>query len=75
MWLAYNNTKFILKHEISVKRKNAVTRDMSEALAEDKRMSKKEKDETILRKRNEDTLRSNNFFIILQQRSFLRDYQ
>ncbi|XP_074113787.1 translocon-associated protein subunit gamma [Cotesia typhae] len=53
MSLAYKNTKFILKHKIAVKREDAVTRDMSKTLAEDKKMSKKEKDERILWKKNE----------------------
>lgn len=43
--LAYKNTKFVLKHKIAVKREEAVTREMSKKLAEDKKMSKKEKDE------------------------------
>lgn len=51
--LAYRNTKFTLKHKIAVKREEAVTRDLSKKLAEDKKMSKKEKDERILWKKNE----------------------
>ncbi|XP_063994624.1 translocon-associated protein subunit gamma [Diachasmimorpha longicaudata] len=51
--LAYKNTKFILKHKIAVKREDAVTREMTRKLAEDKKMSKKEKDERILWKKNE----------------------
>ncbi|GLV45062.1 uncharacterized protein CBL_14365 [Carabus blaptoides fortunei] len=51
--MAYRNTKFILKHKIAVKREEAVTRDMTKKLAEDKKMSKKEKDERILWKKNE----------------------
>ncbi|GLH05282.1 Translocon-associated protein subunit gamma [Gryllus bimaculatus] len=43
--LAYKNTKFILKHKVAVKREEAVTREMTKKLAEDKKMSKKEKDE------------------------------
>lgn len=42
---AYKNTKFVLKHKIAVKREEAVTREMSKKLADDKKMSKKEKDE------------------------------
>ncbi|EFA11879.1 translocon-associated protein subunit gamma [Tribolium castaneum] len=51
--LAYKNTKFTLKHKIAVKREEAVTRDLSKKLSEDKKMSKKEKDERILWKKNE----------------------
>ncbi|GJQ67140.1 hypothetical protein Trydic_g21994 [Trypoxylus dichotomus] len=51
--MAYRNTKFILKHKIAVKREDAVTRDMTKKLSEDKKMSKKEKDERILWKKNE----------------------
>lgn len=43
--LAYKNTKFVLKHKIAVKREEAVTREMTKKLSEDKKMSKKEKDE------------------------------
>ncbi|XP_059478202.1 translocon-associated protein subunit gamma [Neocloeon triangulifer] len=50
---AYKNTKFVLKHKIAVKREEAVTREMTMKLAEDKKMSKKEKDERILWKKNE----------------------
>jgi len=55
-WLlafAYKNTKFSLKHKVAVKREAAVTEDMNRRLAEDKRMTKKEKDERILWKKNE----------------------
>ncbi|KAL0268821.1 UNVERIFIED_CONTAM: hypothetical protein PYX00_010634 [Menopon gallinae] len=51
--LAYKNTKFVLKHKIAVKREEAVTREMTKKLSEDKKMSKKEKDERILWKKNE----------------------
>ncbi|XP_014209930.1 translocon-associated protein subunit gamma [Copidosoma floridanum] len=50
---AYKNTKYILKHKIAVKREYAVTREMTSKLAEDKKMSRKEKDERILWKKNE----------------------
>lgn len=43
--MAYRNTKFQLKHKVAVKREDAVVREMSKKLAEDKKMSKKEKDE------------------------------
>lgn len=51
--MAYRNTKFLLKHKIAVKREEAVTRELSKKWAEDKKMSKKEKDERILWKKNE----------------------
>ncbi|KAH7698843.1 translocon-associated protein gamma [Aphelenchoides avenae] len=50
---AYKNTKHVLKHQIIVKRGDAITRDMNRLLADDKKMSKKEKDERILWKKNE----------------------
>lgn len=50
---AYKNTKFVLKHKVAVKREDAVTREMTKKLAEDKKMGKKEKDERILWKKNE----------------------
>jgi len=51
--IAYRNTKFTLKHKIAVKREEAVTRDLLKKLADDKKMSKKEKDERILWQKNE----------------------
>ncbi|KAG8336160.1 SWI/SNF and RSC complex subunit Ssr3 [Homalodisca vitripennis] len=39
--------------KVAVKREEAVTREVSKKLAEDKKMSKKEKDERILWKKNE----------------------
>ncbi|KOB72632.1 Translocon-associated protein gamma [Operophtera brumata] len=51
--LAYRNTKFHLKHRIAVRREDAVAREMSRKLADDKKMSRKEKDERILWKKNE----------------------
>lgn len=45
MAMAYKNTKFTLKHKIANKREDAVTREMTAVLAEDKKMSRKEKDE------------------------------
>ncbi|KAI5710900.1 hypothetical protein M8J76_009997 [Diaphorina citri] len=50
---AYKNTKFILKHKIAVKREESVAREMAKKLSDDKKMSKKEKDERILWKKNE----------------------
>ena len=55
-WLlafAYKNTKHLLKHKVAVKREAAVTKEMNKKLADDKKISKKEKDERILWKKNE----------------------
>jgi len=51
--MAYKNCKFILKHKIALKREDAVAKDMMKKLAEDKRMTKKERDERVLWKKNE----------------------
>lgn len=51
--MAYRNTKFVLKHKIAIKRQDAVTNDLSKKLSEDKKMSRKEKEERILWKKNE----------------------
>jgi len=50
---AYKKTKHILKHSIARRREAAVTMDMLRSLADNKKMSKKEKDERILWKTNE----------------------
>merc|ERR1712141_813484 len=50
---AYKNTKHLLKHKLAVKRESAVTKEMNKKLADDKKISKKEKDERILWKKNE----------------------
>merc|ERR1712117_283649 len=55
-WLvafAYRNTKHLLKHRVAVKREAAVTKEMNAKLADDKKISRKEKDERILWKKNE----------------------
>merc|ERR1712029_978616 len=55
-WLlayAYKNTKYLLKHKIAVKREAAVTKEMNAKLNDDKKISRKEKDERILWKKNE----------------------
>merc|ERR1712241_994686 len=55
-WLlafAYKNTKHMLKHKVALKREAAVTKEMTNKLADDKKISKKEKDERILFKKNE----------------------
>jgi translocon-associated protein subunit gamma len=51
--MAYKNVKFILKHKIALKREDAVAKEMMKKLADDKRMTKKEKDERVLWKKNE----------------------
>merc|ERR1711935_873144 len=54
-WLlafAYKNTKHILKHKVALKREGAVSKEMTKKLADNK-ISKKEKDERILWKKNE----------------------
>merc|ERR1712241_1246417 len=50
---AYRNTKHLLKHQVAVKREAAVTKEMSKQLNDDKKISRKEKDERILWKKNE----------------------
>ncbi len=55
-WLvafAYRNTKHLLKHRVAVKREAAVAKEMGRKLADDKKISRKEKDERILWKKNE----------------------
>merc|ERR1711992_262430 len=47
-WLvafAYRNTKHLLKHQVAVKREAAVTKEMSKQLNDDKKISRKEKNE------------------------------
>nr|KAG5698690.1 hypothetical protein BaRGS_022578 [Batillaria attramentaria] len=51
--MAYKNTKFILKHKVALKREDAVAHEVMKKLADDKKMTKKEKDERILWKKNE----------------------
>ena len=54
-WLlafAYKNTKHLLKHKLAVKREGAVTKEITKKLMDEK-ISKKEKDERILWKKNE----------------------
>lgn len=55
-WLvafAYRNTKHLLKHKVATKREAAIAKEMNKKLADDKKISKKEKDERILWKKNE----------------------
>lgn len=53
MAMAYRNTKFSLKHKVALKREEAVNREMVKMFADDKKMSRKEKDERTLWKKNE----------------------
>ncbi|XP_054160928.1 translocon-associated protein subunit gamma-like [Oppia nitens] len=55
-WLvsfAYKNIKFVLKHKIAQKREEAVAKEVMKGIADDKKMTKKEKDERVLWKKNE----------------------
>ncbi|XP_022104171.1 translocon-associated protein subunit gamma-like [Acanthaster planci] len=57
-WLvafAYKNVKFVLKHKIAQKREDAVSKEVMRQLtdADNKKISRKEKDERILWKKNE----------------------
>ena len=49
--LAYKNVKFVLKHKIAQKREDAVAKEVLASVAS-QTMSKKEKDERILWKKN-----------------------
>lgn len=51
--LSYKNVKFLLKHKIAQRREDAVSREVMKKVADDKRMSKKEKDERVLWKKND----------------------
>lgn len=53
MAMAYRNTKFALKHKVALKREEAVTREIAKQLSDDKKTSRKEKDERTLWKKNE----------------------
>merc|ERR1711893_4598 len=50
---AYKNVKFLLKHKVAQKREEAVSREVSKMITDDKKISKREKDERILWKKNE----------------------
>ncbi|XP_033642611.1 translocon-associated protein subunit gamma-like [Asterias rubens] len=57
-WLvsfAYRNVKFVLKHKVAQKREDAVSKEVMRQLtdADNKKISRKEKDERILWKKNE----------------------
>ncbi|VDP25162.1 unnamed protein product [Soboliphyme baturini] len=71
---AYRNVKFVLKHRIAQKREDAVAYEVMRKYADDRKVSKKEKDERILWKKNEvadyeaimlSILYNNAFFLML----------
>merc|ERR1711944_366045 len=74
-WLvafAYRNTKHVLKHKVAVKREAAVTKDMNKELdSGDKKISRKEKDERILWKKNEVAEYEATTFSIFYNNAFL----
>jgi len=51
--LAYKNVKFVLKHRIAQKRGDAVSKEVMKKVADDKKMSKQEKEERVLWRKNE----------------------
>lgn len=53
MAMAYKNMKFLLKHSISRLRDSAVAKEVMKLISENKSMSREEKDERILWKKNE----------------------
>ncbi|XP_037708916.1 translocon-associated protein subunit gamma [Drosophila subpulchrella] len=53
MATAYKNIKFQLKHKIAGRREEAVTREVNRQVGDDKKVTRKEKDERILWKKNE----------------------
>ncbi|TMW45736.1 hypothetical protein DOY81_009186 [Sarcophaga bullata] len=53
MAMAYKNVKFQLKHKIAVRREAAVTREVNRQMGDDKKVTRKEKEERILWKKNE----------------------
>ncbi|XP_017464839.1 PREDICTED: translocon-associated protein subunit gamma [Rhagoletis zephyria] len=53
MAMAYRNIKFQLKHKIASRREDAVTREINRQIGDDKKVTRKEKDERILWKKNE----------------------
>nr|ALS04774.1 translocon-associated protein subunit gamma-like protein [Pseudodiaptomus poplesia] len=74
-WLvafAYKNKKHVLKHKLAVKREAAVTKEITKKLDDDKKISKKEKDERILWKKNEVAeYEATTFFIFYNNSLFL----
>jgi translocon-associated protein subunit gamma len=53
MALAYRNVKFVLKHKVAQKRGDAVSKEVMRKIGDDKKMSKQEKEERVLWRKNE----------------------
>jgi translocon-associated protein subunit gamma len=51
--MAYKNVKFVLKHKVAQKRGDAVSKEVMKKVADDKKMSKQEKEERVLWRKNE----------------------
>lgn len=55
-WListAYKDTKFVLKHKIAQKKGDIIAKEVGRQVANDKNLSKREKDDRILTEKNE----------------------
>lgn len=55
-WLissAYKDTKFVLKHKIAQKKGDFIAKEVAKQVANDKNLSKREKDDRILMEKNE----------------------
>lgn len=55
-WLvstAYKDSKFVLKHKIAQKKGDIIAKEVSRLVANDKNLSKREKDDKILMEKNE----------------------
>lgn len=55
-WListAYKDTKFVLKHKIAQKKGDLIAKEVTRQVANDKNLSKREKDDKILTEKNE----------------------
>lgn len=55
-WListAYKDTKFVLKHKIAQKKGDIIAKEVTRQVANDKNLSKREKDDRILMEKNE----------------------
>lgn len=50
---AYKDNKFILKHKIAQKKGDIIAKEVARQLANDKNLSKREKDDRILTEKNE----------------------
>lgn len=53
MAIAFKNIKFQIKHKIAVRREAAVTREVNRQMDDDKKVTRNEKEERILWKKNE----------------------